>query len=336
MASREAENTKQIPSYFQRKIIAYLVDLSHIPYTEVVEAVGLSSSVVLRSDDMISTHLAYRLIKFALERTDNPSLGLKYGLSIHMSDLEMLGYAASAQSTIRDALQLVAQHYSALTHLSQLTIDDERDFFIRISCQSSMPDYMERFLTEAIVAGILENIRRLGIDTKNNAKAYFSYSKPSYSNLYSGLAVPVHFDQQVSGIFLTNHLVDAKLSTVDPTLLSDIGLPQGAASNSNDYKQSLENNILLSLPTIPSIEESAQQLGVSKRTLQRRLKDSGTDYRQLIEKVRIKEAVYLLSSGTLSIAQIAQQIGFADASSFSRAFKRLEKMTPGEYRRQSS
>lgn len=336
MVSREAENTKQIPSYFQRKIIAYLVDLSHIPYTEVVEAVGLSSSVVLRSDDTISTHLAYRLIQFALERTNNPSLGLEYGLSIHMSDLEMLGYAASAQSTIRDALQLVAQHYSALTHLSQLTIDDERDFFIRISCQSSMPDYMERFLTEAIVAGILENIRRLGIDTKNHAKAYFSYSKPSYSTQYSGLAVPVHFDQQVSGIFLTNHLVDAKLSSVDSTVLSDIGLTQGAVNNSNDYKQSLENNILLSLPSIPSIEESALQLGVSKRTLQRRLKDSDTDYRQLVESVRIKEGAYLLTSGTLSIAKIAQQIGFADASSFSRAFKRLEEMTPGEYRRQTS
>ena len=84
----------------------------------------------------------------------------------------------------------------------------------------------------------------------------------------------------------------------------------------------------------PSLQHTACQLGVSVRSMQRRLSDMGTSYRELVDAVRIKTACHLLAESDERICDIAARLGFADASSFSRTFMRLMKIQPRLYRRQ--
>ena len=82
----------------------------------------------------------------------------------------------------------------------------------------------------------------------------------------------------------------------------------------------------------PAIEQVAQQMGSSVRTLQRRLLEAGVTYSTLVEQVRHDLACRRLEKTQLHVAQIAKDLGFKDHSSFSRAFLRWTGMSPRAYR----
>lgn len=85
----------------------------------------------------------------------------------------------------------------------------------------------------------------------------------------------------------------------------------------------------------PTIDGVAGRLGLSRRTLQRRLEEAGTRYAVLQRGVLLRRATALLSGGTLSIGRIAVELGYADAAHFSRAFLDWTGTTPSRWRRQA-
>jgi AraC-like DNA-binding protein len=84
----------------------------------------------------------------------------------------------------------------------------------------------------------------------------------------------------------------------------------------------------------PDLPRTAQELGISARSLQRRLADNGTSYSELVMEVRIGMACHLLVETDDRIRDVAARLGFADPGSFTRAFLRLMKVQPVIYRRQ--
>jgi len=83
----------------------------------------------------------------------------------------------------------------------------------------------------------------------------------------------------------------------------------------------------------PDINKVAELRGASVRTLQRRLSDAGINYSELVEKARYTEACHLLESTHIPLAEIAKNLGYKDQSSFSRAFRRWQGISPRDYRK---
>lgn len=86
----------------------------------------------------------------------------------------------------------------------------------------------------------------------------------------------------------------------------------------------------------PQLAEVAQELGLSERTLARRLAEQGTSFRQILQMTQADLAVELLNSSPLTLAQVAIETGFTEQSTFSRAFKRWVGRAPSEYRQEIS
>ena len=84
----------------------------------------------------------------------------------------------------------------------------------------------------------------------------------------------------------------------------------------------------------PVIGQTAQGLGLSTRTLQRRLHEAGVSYGKLVEKVRLDEARNLLQNNDLKVAAIASRLGYTDPSSFTRFFLRCTGTSPRAFRRE--
>jgi AraC-like DNA-binding protein len=82
----------------------------------------------------------------------------------------------------------------------------------------------------------------------------------------------------------------------------------------------------------PRRDEVARALGMSERTLQRRLEEEGTSFQDLLDDTRRELAAQYLGRLQLSLAEAAYLLGFADQSSFSRACKRWFELSPGQYR----
>jgi len=76
----------------------------------------------------------------------------------------------------------------------------------------------------------------------------------------------------------------------------------------------------------------ARSVGLSERTLQRRLNRCGCGFAELVEAVRLTRAEVLLGDAAMSLVEVALSLGYSDQSAFSRAFKRWTSLTPGVYR----
>ncbi len=84
----------------------------------------------------------------------------------------------------------------------------------------------------------------------------------------------------------------------------------------------------------PRIDQTARRLGIPVRTLQRRMREAGLSYRELVADVRFQAARRRLDDRKSHLRVVATRLGFADASSFSRAFRRWSGVSPRDFRRQ--
>lgn len=85
-------------------------------------------------------------------------------------------------------------------------------------------------------------------------------------------------------------------------------------------------------PGAPVIDRVAKELGLSGRSLQRRLAELGTSFRAEVDRARLRMAEALLSSRDDKIEVIARRLGYASASQFGARFRRITGETPGEFR----
>jgi len=86
----------------------------------------------------------------------------------------------------------------------------------------------------------------------------------------------------------------------------------------------------------PSIRVVAEQLGMSTRTVQRRLGGAGLTYARVVAQARAALARQMLEDASAKIADVARTLGYSDAGHFSRAFLRWTGVTPREFRQRAS
>lgn len=101
---------------------------------------------------------------------------------------------------------------------------------------------------------------------------------------------------------------------------------------STDILQKVQLQILRQLPQQPSLAQVAAELHLSNRTLQRLLQQQHTRFRQLLANCRHQAALHYLAQTELSLQQIASKLGFAEQSSFQKAFKSWQGCAPGSFR----
>jgi AraC-like DNA-binding protein len=82
----------------------------------------------------------------------------------------------------------------------------------------------------------------------------------------------------------------------------------------------------------PSVDNIAAKLGMHPKTLSRRLKTEGTSHQELLDQLRYRRAEHYLRQMDLRISEVAWALGYADASSFNKAFKRWTGTVPHAFR----
>ena len=95
------------------------------------------------------------------------------------------------------------------------------------------------------------------------------------------------------------------------------------------YKKLITERLPVGYPTV---NYTAHRVGIPVRTLQRRLRDSGLSYSELVEQTRFELACRLLDKPGAKATDVARALGYTDPSSFSRAFRRWTGMSPRAYR----
>ena len=106
-----------------------------------------------------------------------------------------------------------------------------------------------------------------------------------------------------------------------------------ARIDKNDLSYSIRGLLHKMLPHgAPSQEQIAKHLGIGLRTLQRRLYEQGTNYKNILEQTRKKLTMDYIQQRHLTLSEISYLVGFSITANFHRAFKRWTNKSPGEYR----
>lgn len=169
---------------------------------------------------------------------------------------------------------------------------------------------------------------------------HFTHLQPEYVHEYQGMyRCLVECEQQYNElVFLSSYLDESVVQT--ERLLKDF-LLEGPLfllqhiNNEESYvgriRQLLSNNLVL----FPELEEVAEKLNITPRTLRRNLKKEGRSYQEIKNDMRRDMAIYFLTRKNMSIVEAADKIGFSTPSTFIRAFKSWTGVTPYAYQKKS-
>ncbi|WP_084196908.1 AraC family transcriptional regulator [Solimonas soli] len=188
---------------------------------------------------------------------------------------------------------------------------------------------------ELSLAKMLAAVRRLGGDPRwAPAQVHFEHPAPADPAAQRRLFdAPVHFAQPRNALVFAREWLQAPLR--GPRAAAVAALPAGKpACGAGDLMGELRRRILGALPEGGvTIDAIAAQLGLSERTLQRRLQAVGLSFQQLVERLRYDSACRYLRQGHLPLTEIGYLLGYSEPSAFSRAFRRWSGASPLAYRR---
>lgn len=282
------------------------------------------------------------LIAAALERSECPWLGLVFGAAAQLHTHGSVGNAAVASSTLGAALTTIAR-YARLRTLAVHLV------FERGGAESSLrivPAFDlgagAGFMLDALLVIIERMLEALCGQRLRGARYCLPQSHPIWASHYREfLSGSVEF--AVPGpptLIFANSLLDQRCITADAGAYARAAHECDRELERLDHAAALTTRVRALLQSCseqyPTAAAMARQLHLSPRSLFRQLANEDSSYRELVDLQRSERACWLLEHTALAIERIAERLGYADPSNFSRTFKRWKGVSPREFRRAHS
>ena len=269
--------------------------------------------------------------------TGREHIGLDSARYFNPLDLNALGVTFLSSANLREALLRVQRFEGILNSRLSITVREGEEFIDVICEVAELPEHATTFVSDSRTC-ILVHLARQGMDYRADAaEVAFPYAQPADTGAhFESLRCPLVFDHHESRISFRT--ADAKRPFSDANrelaLTNDRFLDEMLAElGESDLVNQVKRAIIDALPSgAPSEDDIARQVYVSGRTLQRRLAEEGTSFRTLLLEVRRELAERYISDPHMPLAEISYMLGFADSSSFSRAFKRWTGEPPALFR----
>lgn len=318
----------------------YLAKEKGLDAESLIRDAGIDPGVIDSPEARVATEKLAALQVGVFDQLGDEAMGLSDS-PIPRGAFYMLGKIAVGELTLRDALLNGAEFYHMVTDAYRVRLQ-ERDEDATLTFEMSSPQ-QDKYDMFAVITLLAWHRMSSWLITENVIlhEIYFDYSAPAHVDEYSYLMPAQHvFDSQVLGFSFSRHFLDREVCQNRGTLKSFIHncplelfmQPRQDFSISAAVKKILKREIC----DFPRIEQTADRLHATRRTLMRKLKDEGTSYQELKDLVRRDRAVYLLKNRGIAISEVAEAVGFSDPAVFARAFKNWTGVSPKEYRSSSN
>jgi AraC-like DNA-binding protein len=267
-----------------------------------------------------------------------PDAGLRFAAeAVDADTFGVLGYLLRSSSGVQTAVErLVAHDYAVRGDgETRLADDGERIFLTESPPTGRWPPS----LAEALLAAHVVLVRRwTGLPLAPLA-VHLQHARSAPLEAYERLfACPVHFSQPKNQLVFSRDWYAHSFRQADAglcRLLEGIVAQRLAELRTRgQFLRELEDTLRELLPAgEASAQRAAQRLGLTSRTLQRRLQARGLSLRDVLDRVRAEQATARLCEPGTSLSHLAESLGFSDDRAFRRAFRRWTGLSPREYRR---
>lgn len=333
MSSTRAKTIEdyRIPSYIVRLLFDYL------------DARGIDAPALLQTAKPnrygIGTYSRDEwraMLERAQQHLNDPALGLHLGQSVAVAHLGLLGYLMFNSSTLGEVLARGGKYFRLLhfTPIKMVTSMEADTVIVEFQVH---PEQQVGVSDEAILAAVVHLARNMTEQQLPLQEMSFVHEGPADRGVYDEFfGCAVKFGQPAIRMQFPLSYLRLKLRSADldlAVLLENqadgllAGLPDDA-----DFAQIVRNCISSVMRlTEPTIDQVAELLHLSPRTLQRRLDQSDLNFRALLDDTRRQMAENYLLDPALRLKEVAYKLGFSEQSAFTRAFRRWTGNSPREF-----
>lgn len=281
--------------------------------------------------------LLYEIYEWASQNL-TPGFSIRQGKQLNSDDYGTLGLSWKTCWQAKDVFDRLERFMILITDQGRV-IQQEEKGQTTILLDRKSPRLGIEVANEVsfiMLLGILKEV--CGKEIKP-VKITFQHSKRASNATFEELEFPVLFDAPHNSMTFHTKSLETKTIKADKSIhqyLVDRMAEEkdGLTSNKNQLIHQIQGLLTEALPSgIPSMIQVSEHLGLSPRTLKRRLADNQLTFREMVQNIQQEISTDLLKNTSLTIAEIAFQTGFSEQSAFNRAFKRWTDQSPQEFRK---
>jgi len=326
----------RVPTHYLNSLISF-AEAHGACRQELLKEAAVSQEALEDPEARIEYEQFKLLIQRAVARSGNPALGIRLASQLPVTTHGLLGYAAMSSETLEEALSFVTRFVQTRMPLlvAELSVE-RRTATLRIEEAVVLGEIRATILESAV--GAINTIARFVTHGEFECKELrFPYEEPDYVEEYrKTFGCPVAFGAEAMEMCFAARLLKTRLPLADEAAKKLAARrceeELAAIESSDDLEQRIRVRLLKMDRLNPSLDHLAKSLGLSPRTLRRRLRNAGTSYQAIVKSVRKELAVQYLRTTRWSIYQIADRLGYNDQSNFGRAFKSWSGQSPQEFR----
>jgi AraC-like DNA-binding protein len=287
------------------------------------------------SSIFISPSQCVSLVDQTVRALEMPYLGLAMGNLMTIAHHGMAGVAAVTQPDLRSCLEVMTRFCAELFPPLEMHIEiDGNEAKFVMSENVSMAPYSEYFY-EINMISFYNIFKQLVGGDRELTSVDFCYPEPAWGHIYRRyFHCPVRFNQPDTCLRGDVKLGDCELPLANRrmALMAEKTLFENIPTCAiRLVPVRLRRLLIRYYGAFPSLEAAASSLGMSGRTLSRKLAEDGTTFQQELDAVRQKLAKEYFHRGGQSVTQVALLLGFTDSSNFAKAFRRWTGVSPSAF-----
>ncbi|WP_433710140.1 AraC family transcriptional regulator [Nocardia sp. CA-084685] len=303
-----------------------------------LEGTKLVPEAVRDPDAEITARQEVRVVRNLLARFGaEPGLGVEAGDRYHLSLYGPWGLALLSSRTVREVIEVSLRYVDLAFAFGGLTFEEGPTESRLIFDDSQIPEDVRTFLTERVIAGIQSIGRERFSAGVPATRISFRHRAPADTTRYRAVfGVEPEFGAEVNELAFDSAYLDAMPPQANEwaretceQLCRDLLTARRARTG---VAGSVRDLLVHNPGEIPDQLAIAAALFMSPRTLSRRLREEGTSFRSLLDEVRQMMSEELLNHTDMTTEQVAARLGYAEAASFIRAFRRWQGCPPQEFR----
>lgn len=323
-----------------RPIFRRLLEMYGLDSVALARQAGIVVPEVLAPTDRIPLDKADALLEFAIPLIHDPAFGLQVARCWHPSNLGVLGYAWLSSSTLRTGLRRLVRYHRLVgergaTEIEEVPQGIKVRFWANRGDPAKVP--VAAVAVDMAMALLLDMCRmNAGAALRPIAVALRRTTPESTAPYERFFGCPIRFGAEENTFLLSREDADSLLPSSNKQLATVFDRMLGeelARLDKSDVVTRCRAAVLEYLTSGEvSEEDTAKQLHMSPRTLQRKLAEAKLTYQQLVDDTRKDLALCYIDDVKRSVSDITFSLGFSQPSAFTRAFKRWTGATPTDYR----
>jgi AraC-like DNA-binding protein len=301
------------------------LDASGADSDSLLAAHGLSRKLLSDPYEILPLTRYIVMFERAAELLNEPTLGLRIGRDLQLSELGPAGLVFQSSSTLKMAMRkfsLAIESWQGATSMEVVQKRGASTWLYRITDAQIWPRRQDAEFSISAMCSMLRLVRG---PNWNPVEVYFEHPAPADVKPYTQMfRSAVRFGQVANGIMLKLQDLDASLRSADVHMARMMERHAADLISRDAIPHSLEDQVrdLVSRRLAREkliVEDIAKDLGLSHRSLQRHLAQAGTSVRQIVRETRQRSIEALQEKGDLTQAALARAVGYADATVLWRA-----------------